>query len=159
MKIYIFPFAVDCTADTAQEICSDNGVQGFPTLKFGEPLFLDDYEGGRDFESMVEFAKTKLKPSCSPKNLDLCTEEQKVLIEKFMAMTMDELEEILDDIDEKASEAEEAFEESTSELESEYEAMMEATEETKQKAKAESNYGMIKQVYGAMKKKAGSDEL
>merc|ERR1712232_360522 len=42
---------VDCTA-AGQELCSANGVQGYPTLKYGDPSDLQDYKGGRDFGSL-----------------------------------------------------------------------------------------------------------
>lgn len=33
---------VDCTAEDSEQVCDENGVEGFPTLKFGESSFLDD---------------------------------------------------------------------------------------------------------------------
>ena len=37
---------VDCTADGKSK-CEDVGVQGYPTIKYGSPDDLQDYEGGR----------------------------------------------------------------------------------------------------------------
>ena len=36
----------DCTAD-GKPICDANGVKGFPTLKYGDPNDLQDYQGAR----------------------------------------------------------------------------------------------------------------
>lgn len=39
---------VDCTAE-GKPICDSNDVKGFPTIKYGDPADLQDYQGGRDF--------------------------------------------------------------------------------------------------------------
>merc|ERR1719445_978594 len=65
---------VDCTAD-GKPLCSTHGVQGFPTLKWGNPAALEDYQGGRDFDSLKTFAEENLKPMCGPFNLDLSDAE------------------------------------------------------------------------------------
>jgi len=67
---------VDCTSD-GKPLCEEHGVQGFPTIKWGDPSALEDYEGGRDFGDLESFAKENLKPLCSPKNIDLCDAEKK----------------------------------------------------------------------------------
>jgi len=82
---------VDCTAD-GKETCQKHGVEGYPTIKYGDAGDLKDYQGGRDFDSLKKFADENLGPSCGPAHLDLCSEEVKAKIEKFMAMTADRLE-------------------------------------------------------------------
>jgi len=42
---------VDCTA-AGKPLCDSNGVRGFPTIKYGDPSNLEDYKGGRDFDSL-----------------------------------------------------------------------------------------------------------
>ena len=66
----------DCTAD-GKSLCEEVGVQGYPTIKYGDPSALEDYQGGRDFDSLKKHAETKLKPSCSPTNLHLCDDAKK----------------------------------------------------------------------------------
>lgn len=51
---------VDCTAE-GEPLCEENGVQGFPTLKWGDPSDLQDYQGGRSFEDLKKFATENLK--------------------------------------------------------------------------------------------------
>merc|ERR1719504_3223 len=82
---------VDCTAD-GKPLCDSNGVRGFPTIKYGDPNALEDYEGGRDFDSLLTFAKENLKPTCSPSNIDLCDDDKKAEIAKLQAMSDDDLD-------------------------------------------------------------------
>jgi protein disulfide isomerase family A protein 3 len=54
---------VDCTAE-GKDVCSQNGVSGYPTLKAfkrGEKAF--DYEGPRDSDGIVKHMKSKAGPS------------------------------------------------------------------------------------------------
>jgi protein disulfide-isomerase-like protein len=77
---------VDCSVeDGGKELCADFGVKGFPTIKYGDPGDLDTYKGGRDIDALKTFAKG-LKPICSPLNMDVCTDDQKVSIKKFQEM-------------------------------------------------------------------------
>merc|ERR1719210_1051653 len=80
---------VDCTAD-GEDLCEEVGVEGFPTIKYGDPNNLEAYEGGRDLDALQKFAKENLGPTCGPANLDLCDEEKKKKIAELMAMSFDE---------------------------------------------------------------------
>jgi len=82
---------VDCTAD-GKSLCESVGVQGFPSIKYGDPNDLQDYEGGRKFEDLSAFAKANLGPQCGPKNLDLCDDAKKADVAKFSAMSASELD-------------------------------------------------------------------
>jgi hypothetical protein len=82
---------VDCTAG-GQSLCTEVGVRGYPTIKYGDPNSLEDYKGGRDFDSLKKFAEENLGPSCGPANMDLCDADKKAQIEKFMAMSAGDLE-------------------------------------------------------------------
>lgn len=76
---------VDCTS-SGQTLCSDVGVRGYPTVKYGDPNNLEDYKGGRDFEALKKFADENLKATCGPTNIDLCDEKNKAFLNEFMAM-------------------------------------------------------------------------
>jgi len=82
---------VDCTA-AGKDLCSDVGVRGYPTIKQGDPNNLEDYKGGRDFDSLKKFAEENLGPTCGPANLDLCDDAKKADIEKFSKMSPSDLE-------------------------------------------------------------------
>jgi len=83
---------VDCTAD-GQSLCEKNNVGGYPTIKYGDPADLKDYEGGRSFDDLKAFAEESLGPTCGPANLDLCDAKKKKKVEDYMALGLDKLEE------------------------------------------------------------------
>merc|ERR1719517_43003 len=89
---------VDCTSE-GKPLCEEHGVQGFPTIKWGDPSALGDYEGGRDYSDLETFAKENLKPLCSPKNLDLCDADKKAQIQKYQAMSSGDLESSIEKIE------------------------------------------------------------
>eukprot|EP00494_Astrolonche_serrata_P024908 UN25168 len=66
---------VDCAGD-GEPLCSDNQVQGFPTIMHGSPYSLETYEGSRSFDDLKAFAKT-LKFGCDPWHPEMCTEIEK----------------------------------------------------------------------------------
>lgn len=142
---------VDCTAE-GKPLCDSNGIQGFPSIKHGDPANLDDYQGGRDLKSLRSFAK-KLKPLCSPSNLDLCDEEGKAAIEKIQAMSDDELSAAIKEGDKKAADAEELFKSEVEKLHNTYQKLQEDKENTIQEIK-DSGLGLIKSVAAARKKDA-----
>jgi len=52
---------VDCTTTDGEPLCSEFGIQGYPTLKWGDPSDLQDYQGGRSYEELRQFADENLK--------------------------------------------------------------------------------------------------
>lgn len=99
-NIYIFD--VDCTSEASKPLCSEVGVEGFPSLKYGDPSDLQDYSGGRSLKELKDFAST-LKPLCSAAFLELCDEEKKALIREYIALGAEKREEM---IKEKSAKAE-----------------------------------------------------
>ena len=54
------PTVLDCTAE-GEQLCKEFGIQGYPTLKWGDPSDLQDYNGGRSYEDLKQFADENLK--------------------------------------------------------------------------------------------------
>jgi hypothetical protein len=50
---------VDCTAE-GKSLCKANVIRGYPSLKWGDPNNLEDYKGGRDFNSLLKFAEKNI---------------------------------------------------------------------------------------------------
>jgi len=135
---------VDCTA-AGKPLCDANGVQGFPTIKYGDPSALEKYEGGRDFDSLKKFADENLKPMCSPSNMDLCDDDQKVELNKLMEMSLGDLETAITEGEKKITDAEETFKTELQKLQDQYQELMKTKEDTIAEVKS-SGLGRMKSV-------------
>lgn len=135
---------VDCTAE-GEELCSANGVEGFPALKvsfcclrnfchlqqcisqpscttkYGDPADLQSYQGSREYAYLKEFADANLKPLCSVDNIDLCEPEKKELIEKYLKMSEEELVALVESEETKINDLQADFEEEIEKLQEKYE--------------------------------------
>merc|ERR1711862_614159 len=119
--------------------------------KYGDPMALEDYSGGRSFKDLTDFAKENLKPVCSPAKLDLCDADKKEQIEKFMALPADELNGLIDVEEKKIADAEEK-------LQTKYQDLM-AEKDAAAAAVKSSGLGLMKSVKAFAAKNTGSDEL
>merc|ERR1719391_1137062 len=135
---------VDCTAG-GKDLCEDIGVEGFPTIKHGDPANLEDYEGGRDYDDLEKFAKENLGPRCGPANLDLCDAAGKKTIEGFMAMSAADLKKAIEEKDAEMKKADEDLEELLKGLQSQYEEAQKKRDDTKKEIK-EAGLGLMKAV-------------
>jgi len=146
---------VDCTA-AGKPLCDSNGVRGFPTIKYGDPSNLEDYKGGRDFDSLKKFADENLKPMCSPSNIDLCDATQKAEIEKIQAMSADELSAAIKAKEQEQTDAEALFKSEVEKLQKKYEQLSKEKDDTLDSIK-KSGLGLMKAVKAAAA--AGKDEM
>mmetsp|Transcript_142208 Transcript_142208/g.442163 ORF Transcript_142208/g.442163 Transcript_142208/m.442163 type:complete len:169 (+) Transcript_142208:191-697(+) len=138
---------VDCTAG-GKDLCETHGVQGFPTIKWGDPSALEDYEGGRGFDELKAFAAENLKPLCSPTSLDLCDEAKKRQIGELMALSDAELGEKIDAAEEESKGVEKWFEAEVEKLQSTYEGLEKQKQEKQAEIKSR-GLGLMKAVKAA----------
>jgi len=141
---------VDCTA-AGKPLCDSNGVRGFPTIKWGDPSSLEDYEGARDYDGLKKFALENLKPMCSPSNIDLCDEDKKKEIADLQAMDTADLEKKIEEKKAEQKTAEESFETAVKELQSTYE-KLQKDKEAKLKEIKDSGLGLMQAVLANAKK-------
>jgi len=146
---------VDCTAG-GKDLCSDVGVRGYPTIKYGDPNSLEDYKGGRDFDSLKKFAEENLGPTCGPANLDLCDDAKKADIEKFSKMSDAELEAAIKEKTDTAEKLETDFKEFVEGLQKQYTEANEKKDKDVEEIK-NSGLGLMKAV--AAHNKAAKSEL
>jgi hypothetical protein len=142
---------VDCTAG-GKSLCETHGVRGYPTIKFGDPTALEDYQGGRSFADLKKFAEENLKPMCSPGNLDLCDDEKKAEIGKLQAMSAEDLEAAIAGKKKEIEAAEEAFNTGLKGLQETYEKLQKDKDEGI-KAIKESGLGLMQAVLATAKDK------
>mmetsp|Transcript_24794 Transcript_24794/g.64737 ORF Transcript_24794/g.64737 Transcript_24794/m.64737 type:complete len:174 (-) Transcript_24794:98-619(-) len=141
---------VDCTDEKAKPLCETHGVEGFPTIKWGDPSSLETYEGGREYKDLKKFAKENLKPMCSPVNIDLCDDAKKAEIAKFQAMTPEELTAAIDEKKAAMKAAGETFDAEVKKLQETYEKLQKDKEESI-KAVKESGLGLMQAVANSLK--------
>jgi len=145
---------VDCTTEGGKDLCETHGVEGFPTIKHGDPSALENYEGGREYEDLETFAEENLKPMCSPKNLDLCDADKRKQIEDLLKMSADDLDAEIEKKDAELKEAEETFDAEVKKLQETYE-QLEKDKTEKQKEIKDSGLGLMKAVKAS---RGGSSE-
>jgi len=110
---------VDCTVE--DELCEQFEIQGFPTLHYGDVNDVQDYTGGRDYDSMKAFAKDKLEtPICSIHNRESCTQEVKDAIAELEKKPADDLHAIVQEFEKSAEEADALLEAEIERTEEEY---------------------------------------
>jgi len=141
---------VDCTA-AGKDLCSQHGVRGYPTIKWGDPSNLEKYEGGRTLKALQDFAAENLKPVCSPANLDLCDADKKAQIEGFMAMAEADLAAKIKEKKDEGDQLEETFKTEVKALQAKYEQLQKDKEEGL-KAVKESGLGLMQAVAAHQKK-------
>ncbi len=146
---------VDCTDPKSEALCQENGVQGFPSLKYGDPSSLADYQGGRDFQSMHGFVLSDVKVSCSPFNVDLCSDEEKKMIGDVMELDDEEIAKKVEEAESLMKEADEELEKGIEGLQSRFQSMMEKHEDEVEKMKENFDYNLMKAVLKMKKADAG----
>merc|ERR1712032_327009 len=146
---------VDCTAE-GKPLCEEVGIEGFPTIKWGDAANLEDYEGGREYDELMEFAKENLKPVCSPANLDLCDDDKKKEITELRALSTADLEAKVEEKKKIIKDAESNFEAEVEKLQETYQKLEEEKENITKEVKA-SGLGLMSAVLA--EKKKGKEEL
>lgn len=146
---------VDCIG-SGKELCNTVGVQGFPTIKYGDPSNLEDYKGGRDADSLNKFA-SELKPSCNVDTLENCSDEQKSAIETIKSQTVEDLKATVEEEAADRKAAETLFETAVKKLQAEYQGLVSQKEMSLQEIKDKYNIGLVNSVLNA--KNSNKDEL
>lgn len=149
---------VDCTVNANGPICGN--VQGYPTIRYGDPSSLEDYKGGIKYDEFANFADENLKPICSLASLENCTEDEKAELAKFDKLSRGELLTRVNNINEAVKDIKAAFEDVVDDLEDEYEDLIEEVETKTINLKEEKLYKLMKVVLALKNVPAvGSDEL
>jgi hypothetical protein len=115
---------VDCTDHKSggKQLCEYLGIESFPTLKYGDPHDLWDYDGSRSFDDLDAFAQENLVPLCSVENLHLCDTETKELLQEFVGKDIVQLKSLIQAEEMKLKQAEQEYKTTVDELAKEYDA-------------------------------------
>lgn len=100
---------VDCTVH--QGVCSENGVSGYPTIKYTDDSGeWQDYQGGRDYASLEKHAKSLTPPCNYYDNKEKCTEEAIAFLDEWAAKSAADRKAEVADREEKIKTLKETFE-------------------------------------------------
>lgn len=97
---------IDCTAD-GKGTCSDNGVQGYPTIKLLVDGKLEEYNGGRSFTDMKREVEKKLnpRPACSLESKDACSPAAREILEASEKMSKAERKTKIKEVEQEIADA------------------------------------------------------
>eukprot|EP00588_Corethron_pennatum_P009393 CAMPEP_0194278714 /NCGR_PEP_ID=MMETSP0169-20130528/11909_1 /TAXON_ID=218684 /ORGANISM="Corethron pennatum, Strain L29A3" /LENGTH=153 /DNA_ID=CAMNT_0039022971 /DNA_START=220 /DNA_END=681 /DNA_ORIENTATION=+ len=136
---------IDC--DDENDLCEDHDIEGFPTIKWGSPDALNDYNLDMETDDMVKFVKN-MKPQCSISNIDLCDDEKKAFIESMSALSFEEINEKVTDIEKQIKGMEDDFELGLEGIENDYEQLDKEHQKTLKSIKDAGNVALAKSVLG-----------
>lgn len=112
---------VDCSSKLGKIFCEYMDIKSFPTLMYGHPNSMEEYEGGRTYQELSEFAKENLVPQCTPTDLDRCDAVTRELIEQYLAKSKQELMAMVKVEEAKLKEAKEKYDAELDALQAKYE--------------------------------------
>jgi hypothetical protein len=151
---------VDCTGK-GRIICDEHGIRSTPTLGWGDPTSnrLTQYTHyDIDSETLLKYANENLRRVCSPANVDLCDDERKSEIERFMNLSDELLDGMIESEESDIKEAEAEYDEAVSRLQAEH-AKLQAEKEFKLQEIRDTHLGLLKSVKAHIEKLAAKDEL
>lgn len=146
---------VDCIG-SGKPLCDEMGVQGFPTVKFGDPSNLEAYKGARDLESLKAFTN-ELKPACNVDTLEHCDDGQKAAVTALKEESEDALVGKITIHDQTLVEIETAFKGEVQKLQDVFQGLNSKKTADLAELSKESNVGIVKAVLAHKKK--GKSEL
>ena len=135
----------DCTSMHCKELCKKNGVSGYPTIKYGDPMALNDYKGAREYEAMKAKAEEPFEKPCSVSKLSDCQGEKRKEIEKLLNIPLADLKQKVEKFESELEEVEYSYQYDVRELEKKFNAMTKARDENKAKINAD-GFGITKSV-------------
>ena len=142
---------VDCIG-AGKPLCDKVGVQGFPTIKHGNPDALEDYKGGRDLDALQSFAGG-LKPPCNPGTLEHCDEAQKVEVERLKALGEDDIAATIEKVEKQAKGIGETFRTKVTGLQKQYESFKQEHDDAQKALESETDLGLHRVVLAHKREK------
>ena len=135
---------VDCIG-SGKDLCTKFGVKGFPTVKFGDPVNLEDYKGGRDLVTLQKFT-SELKPSCNIETFEYCSEKEKSTIAIIKNKSVEDLKASVEEEADERKAVETLFETSVKRLQAEYQDGLTNKDTSLQEIATKYNIGIVKSI-------------
>lgn len=141
--------SIDCTdSPMGKELCGRFEIVGLPTLLYGDAsfggIYLEEYSGDKSFDDLKSFAIENLVPTCNPGNLDACPPESRQDMEKYIAMTYQQLQDEILGLEKKQDELKELYKDMFAKLQKEYDELL--TEKEIQIVRAKGTAKLLQEV-------------
>ena len=146
---------VDCIG-SGKDLCSKFGVQGFPTVKYGDPVNLEDYKGGRDLATLQTFT-SELKPACNVGTLENCSDAEKATIVTLESQTIAELKATIGEESTEREAVDSLFTSNVQKLQTDYQGLVAQKASSLAEIGSKYNVGLVQAVLA--KKEGTKDEL
>ena len=116
-------------------------------MMWGDASGAENYEGGRDYESMSIFAKEYVtKPVCNINHVEVCSPEEKSDFESVVSMSDTKLTETIQYISDSVSVEEKSFEKAVGKIQKQYEELTEEHSKKLESIKVDYKYTYFIQV-------------
>lgn len=154
--------SVDCTdSPHGKTLCMRFKLAGLPTLLYGPTsyngVYLEEYGGGKSFDELKSFALKELVPKCLPGSLDACPSEERIQMEKYLAMSYDELSQEMESLEKQMKVARDTFKEKKDELQKYHDKTL--TDKEIEVTKCKTRIKMIEGVIDKLKSESIKTEL
>jgi hypothetical protein len=143
--------SIDCTNGSptgGKALCTRFQIIGLPTILYGDTSFggvyLEEYRGGKTFDDLKQFASKSLIPVCHPGNLHACSADERRQMESYMAMSYNELNAKIQQVEKKGEETRVFYEAEFDKLQSIYDDRL--VEKIRYVAQLKDEVRMIKEV-------------
>lgn len=146
---------VDCIG-SGKDLCSKFGVQGFPTVKYGDPVNLEDYKGGRDLATLQTFT-SELKAACNVGTLENCSDAEKATIVTLESQTIAELKATIGEESTEREAVDSLFTSNVQKLQTDYQGLVAQKASSLAEIGSKYNVGLVQAVLA--KKEGTKDEL
>lgn len=150
---------VDCTTTTGKILCDEHGIRGYPSLLWGDPAHLQNYEGQHMRAEYEKFAdKHLVKRMCNAANMDLCDKETREKIESFVAMDESELDALIQEEEDKLIDIEKTYSDSVAKLQARYTKLLGEKDDKVEKVR-QAGLATLRSVRAFKEKELFKDEL
>jgi hypothetical protein len=129
-SFFFFSSKVDCTSTRGRPLCEKYGVQGFPTLKYGDIAGgdMDNYEGGRKLSDLKDLV-LQLSPPCTPFTKENCSKKDLEKLETFLTYSKEDLDAEIQKFENMKKAATADYEKGVEELKAAHKKLVEAKQD------------------------------
>ena len=133
-------------------ICHEYGIEHFPMAIWGDaesPEYYNNRHELDNYEVLSKFAQANIsKPVCTVQRLQYCNDDERKMLDELMSKSIDELEKMELDIEQKLQEPEEKYQAGVRKIQEQHQALLDQYNEDIWRVRQETNFKWIQMVLG-----------